>query len=161
MMRARVVGIGDGTQLPLAQLRQLGVVVALQIELDQLLGGRSPRRLDERDLIVDPLRLGAVAQLPLGQLRALVKEVDPLRFGPPGGDPLAVVAIELLEPTRVIVDALEQLRRLGVPGDRLQRLAQRADGVLGVARLLPPAPDLEVNRRRALDAVGPIQLGLA
>ena len=154
--------IGHGAQLPFAQLGQLGVVVSFQIELDQLLGGRSARRLEQRDLVVDPLRLGLVAELALGQLRALVEEVDPLRFGAGHRDALAVIAVELLEPPRVIVDALQQLGRLGVPGDGLQRLAQRGDGVLDVARLLPPAPDLEIDGRRPLDAVGadPVRVGV-
>ena len=49
-----------------------------------------------------------------------------------------------------------------MPGDRLQRPAQRGDRVLDVARLLPPAPDLEIDRRRPLDAVGadPVRVGV-
>ncbi len=47
-------------------------------------------------------------------------------------------------------------------GDGRQRLAQRSDGVLGVARLLPPAGHLEVDRRRPLDPVGadPVRVGV-
>ena len=47
-----------------------------------------------------------------------------------------------------------------MPGDGLQRLAQRGDGVLDVARLLPPASDLEIDGRRPLDAVGADPVGV-
>ncbi len=58
---ARAPGrIGHRAQLALAQLGQPRVVVSSQIQLDQLLGGRSARRLEQRDLVVDPLRLGPI-----------------------------------------------------------------------------------------------------
>ena len=102
------------------------------------------------------------SQLALGQLGPLVEEVDALGFGRSPPDALAVVAVEIREPLAVVVDALEQLGRLGVSGDGRQRLAQGRDGVFGVAGLLAPARDLVVDGRRAVDAVGadPVRVGV-
>ena len=154
-------GLFDRAQLALAQLGQLGVVVAGEKQLDQPGRRRAVGRLERRDLAVDPLRLGGIVHLALGELRALVEEVDPLRLGGRRRDPLAVVAIQLLIAAPVVVDPLQQLGRLGVARHRLQRAPQRRDGVVGVARLLPAARDLEEDRRGALQAVGADPVGVA
>ncbi len=144
----------DRAQLALAQLGELGVVVAGEEELDQPRRCRSVRRLQVRDLGVDAHRLGGIVHLAFGELRALVEKVDALRLRRRGRDALAVVAIQLLIAAAVVVDPLQQLRRFGVAGHRLQRAAQRRHRVVRVARLLPAARDLEQDRRRALHAVG-------
>jgi len=77
---------------------------------------RAPRRLERRDLAIDPLGLGHVCELALGELRALVEEVDALGLARGGLDALPVVAVEIGEALGVVVDALEQLARLGCPG---------------------------------------------
>ena len=115
-----------------------------------------------RDLAVDALRLGQVVQLALRQLRALVEEVDPLVPVVRRRHALAVVAIQVLEAARRRSRPLQQVGRLGVAGDRRQRLAQRRDRVFGVARLLAAARDLVVDGGGALGAVGadPVRVGV-
>ena len=146
--------VRDRAQLPLAQLGELRVLLAGRVELDQLLRRRSPRRLQQRDLVVDPLRLRQVVQLAFRQLRPLVEEVDPLGLGRRRRDALAVVTIQFLESVRVVVHALQQLRRFGVRGHRLQRAPQGGDRIFGVARFVPAPRHLVVDRRGAVGAVG-------
>jgi hypothetical protein len=156
------VRIRDRAQLPLAQLGQLGVLLPVQVQLDELLGRRPARGLQERDLVVDAHRLGDVFQLAFGQLGALVEVVDALRFGGRGLDPLPVEAIQLLEPARVVVDAFEQLGGLGMTRDRGQRPAQRRDRILDVARLLAAARELIVDGGGPVGAVraDPVRVGV-
>jgi hypothetical protein len=161
--RARpLLGIRHRAKLALAQLGQLGVLLARQVQLDKLLARGPTRRLDQRNLVVHALRLGDVVELSLRELRALVEVVDALGFDRRDPDTFPVEAIELLEPPRVVVDPLEQLGRLRVRGDGAQRPAQRRDRVFGVARLLAAARDLIVDGGCAVDAVGadPVRVGV-
>ena len=75
-------------------------------------------------------------------------------------DPLSIEAIELLVALAFVVDPLQQLHRLGLAGDGLQRLAQRSDGVLGVPRLMAAPRNLVVDGGGALDAVGADPVGV-
>ena len=156
------VGVRGSFQLLLAQLGQLGEVVAAAIQLGQVLGRGASCRLDRDDLLVGSDRLFHVAERVLGKLCALGEDLDLLFGGARLADALAQEPVQVGKAAGVGEHPFEQGQRFRVVGHRGQGPAQGRHRVVHVPGLVATPRDLVVETRRPLRPVGagPVGIGV-